>query len=83
MKKSSLIFIIIGLISLISAIIGALYVLKKRGILFADDEFEYDFDDFDDDEFELLEIDEVSEEPAKRKRSSKKDNENHEEQASD
>lgn len=75
MKKGSLIAIIIGLVSLISAIIGALYVLKKRGILFTDDDYDYDFDDFDDDEPEITEAEDLPEEPegiAKKKKSADK-----------
>jgi len=70
MKKSTLIYIIVGLVALISAVAGALYVLKKRGILFLDDCCEFDYDDCgcesDDCQCNLDDVAEVIEEKSKK-----------------
>ncbi|NMA06980.1 MAG: hypothetical protein GX928_04635 [Ruminococcaceae bacterium] len=60
MKKSTLIAIIIGLITFIGAAVATLCYLKKKGILFIDeDEFDYDLEDDFEDGVEIL--DEVTE----------------------
>ncbi|MCL2538942.1 MAG: hypothetical protein FWE66_01255 [Oscillospiraceae bacterium] len=81
MKRSTLIAIIIGLVALLSALVGALYVLKKRGILFNDDDYEYEFDDYSDDESASIDID--LDEPVKKVRRVLKKTEAQPEEASD
>ena len=64
MKKSTLFGIIIGLVALLGAIAGALYILKKRGFLLFDDCCEYDFDGCCCDEDHDGEV--IEEKPSKR-----------------
>jgi len=71
MKKSTLIAIIVGLVALLSAIVGALYVLKKRGILFVDDDYECEFNECCADSPASIDID-IDEPVKKVKRTSKK-----------
>ncbi|NLL91267.1 MAG: hypothetical protein GX222_02460 [Ruminococcaceae bacterium] len=60
MKKSTLIAIIVGLITFIGAAVATLCYLKRKGILFVDeDEFDYDLEDDFEEGIEVL--DEASE----------------------
>lgn len=45
MKKSTLIAIIVGLVAFLGAVAGALYVLKRKGIIAVDEEYECEFED--------------------------------------
>ena len=45
MKRSTLIAIIVGLVTFIGAVAATLYYLKKRGIIFVDDEYECKFEE--------------------------------------